>query len=354
MMNKALWALAIPAASMLAGCVDTVNVNKGESLVLNATKRVVLVKENPDGLWPARLASSGTTAEQAYLVASRASDVAATPAASPVVEEVGSHVRRLVCAEPSPDALSTLAASVAASVGINGQGGSLGGGVSEAAALAGRTGATQILRDLGYRACEGVMNGVIGAAEYDRIIGGTPPTVLGLVAVEGLTGMRWADKVVIKSDAPATTSNATSEQLKNIAADKAGAMKKLQSDAGVNAPADKSGGVSDEKKEGSPAGASPGSTKLNTGATVGGGKTDLDTASAPKDGAQPPPITRDAADAVVKVVCLATAGASRLDNLIALCLNQPIPSESKTSVVRNDTSPVGQHATRTGREHASR
>lgn len=129
-MNKTLRAVLIPAASLLAGCVQTVDVDKGESLVLDATKRVVLVKSNPDGVRSARMAALDAPVDSQPPIGLASADAARVIARDgPQDEEVGSATQRLVCAEPSPDALSALAASGALSVGINGQGGSVGGGV---------------------------------------------------------------------------------------------------------------------------------------------------------------------------------------------------------------------------------
>ena len=66
-------------------------------------------------------------------------------------------------------------------------GGTLGGGYAESAAsIAARTAAVQVLRDIQYRACEALMNGVVGPVHYKQILAAAAYTTLGLVAVDDL------------------------------------------------------------------------------------------------------------------------------------------------------------------------
>jgi len=159
------------AGISLAGCATSFDVSEGQSHILDATKRVVITGVN----W---------------------SD------------------ERIVCAEPSPDAIASLAASLALKAELpQGPKGELSGSFAETVASIGlRTAAIQILRDLGYRACEGVMNGVITQSDYDQLIGGVSSATLGLVAIEGLTQMRPAPAVVISPGASASTKEGTQAQ----------------------------------------------------------------------------------------------------------------------------------------------
>jgi hypothetical protein len=100
------------------GCsAYTLKVDGNGTIVTDATKRLVLVSERPDK-------------------------------------------KRLVRAEPSPDAIASAIASTAAkanvpSANVNAE---LSGSCARAVASIGlRTASIQVLRDLGYRACEGVI-----------------------------------------------------------------------------------------------------------------------------------------------------------------------------------------------------
>lgn len=109
----------------------------------------------------------------------------------PTENERGEPVarRRVVCAEPSPDAFSALAAYAGFSLGPkdNPNASSADAGYAETVeAIARRTATTQLLRDGLFRACEAYMNGVIGRAEYRQIIMAYDEILITLVALEGL------------------------------------------------------------------------------------------------------------------------------------------------------------------------
>lgn len=97
---------------------------------------------------------------------------------------------RIVCAEPSPDALTVLAASAAAQVDIEGKGsGSLAAALSEAGGSMGlRTQSIQLLRDELFRICEAYMNGAIGEIDYRLMKRRVQSHVIALLAIEQLTG----------------------------------------------------------------------------------------------------------------------------------------------------------------------
>ncbi|MBT9290564.1 hypothetical protein [Prosthecodimorpha staleyi] len=127
--------------------------------------------------------------------------------------------RRVVCAEPSPDSITSLAATLSASGGANsdvtrpapvrsdgaagdgtaaGTGGTITSkqavqaGISAAygenAAYVGmRTQTIQLLRDGLFRACEAYMNGAIDETQYNLLLVNMPRTMAALVAMDGLT-----------------------------------------------------------------------------------------------------------------------------------------------------------------------
>lgn len=103
--------------------------------------------------------------------------------------------RQVLCAEPSPDAMSTFSASVVAAAraeaSARGASGALSGefsqSISEAARVLGqRTATLQLLRDAFYRACEAYSNGLIDSFGYALILNKVDELMVELVAIEAL------------------------------------------------------------------------------------------------------------------------------------------------------------------------
>jgi len=100
----------------------------------------------------------------------------------------------IVCAEPSPDALSAIATSLAisANVGLVGQGSAgagLGSSLSEAATQLGRRNATiQLLRDAYYRLCEASANGTLNSLDYALLANKLSTSMVMLLAIEEIVG----------------------------------------------------------------------------------------------------------------------------------------------------------------------
>lgn len=123
------------------------------------------------------------------------------------------HRATLVCAEPQPDAIRAVAqelsgaieaqvnaaAPAAGGTGANGSGSaSLSTAAAEAvASLGARTPTVQLLRDTLYRTCEGVANGVLGTEHVQFIASRIDNVMLGLHAIDGLTGMHGGAAVAI-------------------------------------------------------------------------------------------------------------------------------------------------------------
>jgi hypothetical protein len=118
---------------------------------------------------------------------------------------------RYVCAEPSPDALSAIAASGALEAQIAGQGGgAASASLNEAVASIGlRTQTIQLLRDGLYRACEAYLNGAINEFGYALLLSKYDDSMISLVAIDGLTGTRAAAQVALGGEA---TGKASGEQ----------------------------------------------------------------------------------------------------------------------------------------------
>lgn len=117
-----------------------------------------------------------------------------------------------VCAEPQPDAMRAVAAELAAALkaeapaGLlaSGVGGTAGASASASAAtreaiasLGQRTPTIQVLRDALYRACEAHMNGLIEPEHVRFIAGRLDNVMIGLHAIDGLTGMHGGPAVAI-------------------------------------------------------------------------------------------------------------------------------------------------------------
>ena len=101
--------------------------------------------------------------------------------------------RRVVCAEPSPDALqataAALSASGAADTGNIGAALQAAGGTSEGAASFGlRTQSIQLLRDAYFRLCEGYANGAMDDIAFNILQQRYQNHTVALLAVEQLTG----------------------------------------------------------------------------------------------------------------------------------------------------------------------
>lgn len=100
--------------------------------------------------------------------------------------------RQVICAEPSPDALSTFSASVAAA--LRGEvyeqssvSGEVSQSLSETARILGeRTPTIQLLRDGFYRACEAYGNGVIDSFGYALILNKIDNVMVQLLAIDAL------------------------------------------------------------------------------------------------------------------------------------------------------------------------
>lgn len=91
--------------------------------------------------------------------------------------------RKVVCAEPSPDAIVTSAASLGAKLSVLSKGNvGIDSSVAQAFSEIGtRTPVIQLLRDGLYRACEAYMNGVMGEVEYARIVRHYDSTMVALI-----------------------------------------------------------------------------------------------------------------------------------------------------------------------------
>ena len=111
----------------------------------------------------------------------------------------------ITCAEPSPDAIKSI--SQAFSGNVFGYGELSSSFATSVASIGVRTASLQILRDIGYRVCEGLANGVIDEHHYHEIVHGVDDAAVALMAVEGLTGINQAPSATTSSSGSAKTTS---------------------------------------------------------------------------------------------------------------------------------------------------
>jgi hypothetical protein len=103
---------------------------------------------------------------------------------------VGTNGEIITCVEPHPDAFTVNAASAAGNfTAPNGLGAALSGASSQSgASLALRTQTNTILREAGYRICEGYINGAVSKLDYAQLLRRNQVIVTAVLAIEQLTG----------------------------------------------------------------------------------------------------------------------------------------------------------------------
>jgi hypothetical protein len=123
---------------------------------------------------------------------------------------------RIICAEPSPDALATIAASGGLSGGVSGIPAVPGSvdlatsfsNAEQAAFIGARNSTIQLLRDGLYRACEAYMNGALGDFGYGLVLVNYGKVMVSLITAEGLARPPLAPPVVIGSAQGAVNTSA--------------------------------------------------------------------------------------------------------------------------------------------------
>ena len=152
---------------------------------------------------------------------------------------------RAVCVEPSPDAAVARAAALAAGgsspLAATGGAASLGqvaaalsASSSESVASIGlRTQTIQLLRDGYYRACEGLINGVVNQGDYSVILANVDATMIALAAVDalGVQGTTQAPGIAISAGGASG-----SAPLESASATPAGASVTTSAGTGVASP----------------------------------------------------------------------------------------------------------------------
>ncbi|MFY7866468.1 hypothetical protein [Roseateles sp.] len=110
--------------------------------------------------------------------------------------------RIVVCAEPSPDALTVLAVSGGLAVSNGDNVANASAGLAESGAFVGlRTQSIQLLRDAMYRLCEGYAAGAVGDTDFAAMQRRYQSTMMGLIAIEQLTRPVVAGQALLTSAA---------------------------------------------------------------------------------------------------------------------------------------------------------
>lgn len=125
----------------------------------------------------------------------------------------GTETKTIVCAEPSPDALSAYAAQLAAEANIPQQvSAKFAASFQESSSFVGlRTQSIQLLRDSLYRLCEGYMSGALDKGQYQWLTRRYQRYMVGLLAIEQLTGAVRAPSATISTQGSAEASRSISE-----------------------------------------------------------------------------------------------------------------------------------------------
>lgn len=107
-----------------------------------------------------------------------------------------------VCAEPSPDALSALAASNSIGLSKGDLGLSQAMSIAEGAGSIGlRTQSIQLMRDAMYRLCEGHMSGALTDGSFETLHRRLQSSMVAILAIEQLTGAVKAKQIVLGGSA---------------------------------------------------------------------------------------------------------------------------------------------------------
>ena len=128
--------------------------------------------------------------------------------------------KTVVCAEPSPDALSAYAAELAAEADLPQEvTARFVSAFQESSSFTGlRTQSIQLLRDSLYRICEGHMNGALDELQYDILMRRYQKYMVALLAIEQLTGTIRSPTVTISTKGSAQAAKSISQMRSEIEA----------------------------------------------------------------------------------------------------------------------------------------
>lgn len=153
---------------------------------------------------PGSLSIITTDAQQRLIAVRRSKPIQVTDSAgNPITSEPWQ-----LCAEPSPDTMTSLSASTAAAVKNDHVAAQLASAVATQAAMIGlRTQSITLMRDEAYRLCEAYMNGAIDRTYFDTLHRRFQNLMVANLAIEQLTGYARPPVIVIGGSAGADASN---------------------------------------------------------------------------------------------------------------------------------------------------
>ena len=192
-MKLMILVFAIP--SLMVGCANqssiyrTFDISKGESPMVDIRQRAVLVaphKQVTENIDKDGKSTGKTSIDKGMFV----------------------------CAEPSPDAMASLAYELSAKGGVAEKAsGEIALAMHDSAAFTGiRTQSIQLLRDFGYRLCESHLSGAITSAQYDLLMRRFQKNTVALLAIEQLTGTVKSPPIVLTSSGKAEATKSLAEQ----------------------------------------------------------------------------------------------------------------------------------------------
>lgn len=153
-----------------------------------------------------------TAKGKSQLIDIRQRAILVAPAPGDTVTNGTDETKVRICAEPSPDAMASLALQLAMEGSYKGTGAKAAMAMQESAAFVGlRTQSIQLLRDYGYRLCESYMNGAINEAQYDILLRRYQKNTAALLAIEALTGTIKAPNLVLTSQGMAEAATSLSD-----------------------------------------------------------------------------------------------------------------------------------------------
>jgi hypothetical protein len=142
--------------------------------------------------------------------------------------DIGGRNWQAFCAEPSPDAISALAASFGLDLTVTGKALGVAAATQDATASIGlRTQTIQLLRDSMYRLCEGYASGALDETGFGRLQRRYQHVMLALLAIESLTGPVMAQQAAISGNTGASLGKGLGE-LSKVLGDSAGELAKAE------------------------------------------------------------------------------------------------------------------------------
>lgn len=181
MINRIGWTVFPLIALVLSGCVGNMNSIRHQFNVKNGKSQLIDVKQR--GIFVGSFTKK---------------QVETSNTGRTVVKTIEHPV---LCAEPSPDAMSAYAAELAAKGGSEGKAyGELSSAMQESSSFVGmRTGSIQTLRDYGYRLCEAYMSGGINEIQYESLLRRYQKNMVTLFAIEQLSGVNRVPTIALVS-----------------------------------------------------------------------------------------------------------------------------------------------------------